>query len=256
MKGYAMKIRTMNLGEGTPKICIPLTARTLDELRDDCESLQDLAPDMLEWRIDCLLGTEDFDPAETLRKGFSLIRGRFPVTPLLATVRTRSQGGAFPLKTGEYFALLRELLENGREDLIDIEYGHAVMATVRLISLAKEKNIPVLMSFHRFSGPMTEEELLTCYDSMKDLRADIVKIAVLPKTPSDVCALLSAAAQTREKYPDTPVIAIGMGKLGMITRLAGNDLGAPLTFASGREASAPGQLSAADAKSMVNILYR
>lgn len=251
-----MKIRNMELGQGVPKVCIPLTSRSLEELRSDCENLRSLPFDMIEWRIDCLLGMEGFDPQETLQKGFTVLRTYFPDTVLLATVRTQPQGGAFPIRQDAYWALLREILEIGKADILDIEYGHAVMATVRLLSLAKSKHIPVLTSFHRFSGPMKEEELLTCYDRMKELGGDILKIAVLPQTPLDVCALLRAAALTGEKYPDTPVIAIGMGRLGMLTRLAGNSLGSPLTFASAREASAPGQLSAEDAGHILDCLYK
>lgn len=53
-----MKIRNMELGQGIPKVCIPLTSRSLEELRSDCENLRRLPFDMIEWRIDCLLGME------------------------------------------------------------------------------------------------------------------------------------------------------------------------------------------------------
>ena len=50
--------------------------------------------------------------------------------------------------------------------------------------------------------------------------------------------------------------AIGMGPLGVLTRVAGNGLGAPLTFAAGKEASAPGQLTVEEARTLLEILYK
>ena len=91
---------------------------------------------------------------------------------------------------------------------------------------------------------------------MKSLKADILKIAVMPKTPKDVAALMSAAARVGESYPGTPIVTIGMGEVGQLIRLAGNLLGAPLTFAAGLEASAPGQLTAKDAKAVLDVLYK
>ena len=47
-----------------------------------------------------------------------------------------------------------------------------------------------------------------------------------------------------------------MGQAGQLTRIAGSDLGAPITFAAGKEASAPGQLTAAQVKAVLDVLYQ
>ena len=46
-----------------------------------------------------------------------------------------------------------------------------------------------------------------------------------------------------------------MGQAGQLTRIAGSDLGAPITFAAGQKASAPGQLTAAQVKAVLDVLY-
>ena len=46
-----------------------------------------------------------------------------------------------------------------------------------------------------------------------------------------------------------------MGQAGQLTRIAGSDLGSPLTFAAGKEASAPGQLTATQVKAVLDVLY-
>ena len=52
----------MILGEGRPKICVPLVSASFEDLEKECTSLKELSPDMLEWRVDYLLNKEDLTP--------------------------------------------------------------------------------------------------------------------------------------------------------------------------------------------------
>ena len=248
-------IKNMQLGSGRPKICVPLVSDSLDALDKECASLQDCPLDMLEWRVDYLLNMEGIQLTTDLEKAYTIIRKYFPETPLLTTVRTKSQGGAHKTPGGEYISLLSLIMNSHWADILDVEYGHELMDTKVLIRQAKAQGLTVLMSYHKFKRAMSETELIDTLENMKSLKADILKIAVMPKTPKDTAALLSAAARVGEVYPDTPIITIGMGEVGQLTRLAGNTLGAPLTFAAGKEASAPGQLTAAEVKSVLDVLY-
>ena len=45
--------------------------------------------------------------------------------------------------------------------------------------------------------------------------ADIVKLAVMPQNMEDVLKLLSVTYEFKEENPDTPVITMSMGKMGM-----------------------------------------
>ncbi len=249
-----MTTHTIPLGSGRPKICVPLVSASLAALEIECESLAAVPFDLLEWRIDYLLADESFSYETDLPKAYDIIRKHYKDAVILTTLRTKSQGGSYELSDETYGKILHFLLKNHLADLLDIEEGHE-LALTDLISTAREKEIPVLMSYHKFSGPLSFEELTSIYRHMKSEGADILKIAVMPKVPKDTATLLLAAATLREEFPDTPVIAIGMGALGQLTRIAGNDLGGPLTFAAGQKASAPGQLSAKDAKGVLELLY-
>ena len=56
---------------------------------------------------------------------------------------------------------------------------------------------------------------------------------------------MTATAKMRHYYSDRPMLTIGMGKWGAMTRLAGEGFGSDLTVASvGGKASAPGQIPA------------
>lgn len=251
-----IKIRHMVLGEGRPKICIPLVSSGFDALEEECASLLSCHPDMLEWRVDYLLNKEDFNPVTDLDKAYRIIRKYFSDTPLLTTVRTKSQGGVHKTPGGDYINLVSLILSSHWADIIDIEYGHETMDTKILMARARAQKIPILMSYHKFKRALSEMEIMDVLENMKSFRPDILKIAVMPQTPLDTAALINAAARMGEAFPDTPVITIGMGPLGILTRAAGNHLGAPLTFAAGKEASAPGQLTADEARKVLDILYK
>lgn len=47
-------IKGVALGEGRPKICLPLTGRTEEELICQAEEAVKESPDLLEWRADFL----------------------------------------------------------------------------------------------------------------------------------------------------------------------------------------------------------
>ena len=78
---------------------------------------------------------------------------------------------------------------------------------------------------------------------MRQVGADLPKVAVMPHDDIDVLTLLSATVIMRNKYPDTPIITISMGKLGIASRLCGGTFGSAMTFANAGESSAPGQVS-------------
>lgn len=124
----------MVLGEGRPKICVPLVSPSFDELDRECAALESQHPDMLEWRVDYLLNKEDFNATADLDKAFRIIRSHFQDTPLLTTLRTKSQGGVHKTPGGDYIRLISLILASRWADIIDIEYGHEMLDTKILMA--------------------------------------------------------------------------------------------------------------------------
>lgn len=52
MKSNLVMIGNVPIGEGIPKICIPLVAKTKEELVDEARGLMDAVGDLVEWRAD------------------------------------------------------------------------------------------------------------------------------------------------------------------------------------------------------------
>ena len=251
-----LKIRNSIIGEGKPKICVPLVSQDFEDLEKECASLREVPLDMLEWRVDYLMSRDGFNATADLDRAYAIIRRHFPDTPLLTTVRTKEQGGVHDMAESTYFSTLSLLLSSRWADLLDVEYGHDPMDTKVLMARARDRRMPLLMSFHSFHRALSEEEVTNTLEAMASFHPDILKIAVMPETAADVAAMISAAARRMTAFPETPVMTIAMGPLGILTRAAGNCMGGPITFAAGKEASAPGQLTASEMKQVLDVLYK
>ena len=48
-----VKVKEVEIGRGIPKICIPITGTTREEILLDVEEILKQKPDLAEWRADC-----------------------------------------------------------------------------------------------------------------------------------------------------------------------------------------------------------
>ena len=91
---------------------------------------------------------------------------------------------------------------------------------------------------------------------MKDLGADIGKLAIMPKSRKNVFDLLEANYQLDEEDIGMPIITMSMGKEGIVSRIAGQVYGSSVTFATAGKNSAPGQLDANDTLKILDYIDR
>ena len=138
--------------------------------------------------------------------------------------------------------------------MVDLELFSSEADIIGLIAEAKEKNVKVVLSSHDFFRTPAKEEIIARLLKMQQLGADITKIAVMPQSEEDVLTLLAATLEMKKKQADRPCITMSMGKLGAISRLAGELFGSCLTFAAAKDVSAPGQVSVRDVRSILEIL--
>ena len=121
-----------------------------------------------------------------------------------------------------------------------------------LVSLARDHNCRVIVSYHNFEATPSSGELEAIVRQCIGKGGEIAKIACMVRTVKDVITILSLYDL------DIPLIALGMGEMGRITRVAAPLLGAEFTYASyepGSEA-ASGQLSRKDMKQILSILQK
>ena len=118
-----------------------------------------------------------------------------------------------------------------------------------------ENNIKIVMSNHDFHKTPEKDEIVKRLCKMQELKCDIPKIAVMPKTTADVLTLLTATEEMKRNHPFTPVITMSMGGLGVISRISGETFGSALTFGAAKKASAPGQVPVEELYTILNILH-
>jgi len=158
----------------------------------------------------------------------------------IATLREREQGGGWEGTTEAKWEFLRRAAKAGFD--IDLELGHPLVSRAHLLRPAK-----VIVSYHDLkktpSVARIIEVLVEC-----SARSDMAKAAFQVRTVHDLAQLVEAAqlfALTRERFT-----LIGMGELGMATRVLAHRMGSLLSCAAvspGKE-TAPGQLDLETAK--------
>lgn len=258
-----LKIGDLTLGEGMPKICIPLTGRTPKAIFEEAEYAMQQPCQLVEWRADFILSEMRGMSLQAVCKSLKIILEQLKnilTVPLLFTIRTQSEGGQISLSNTAYYYINQIVAETGLVDIIDIEAfdapGHVEEEMMgAFIAFAKERGCHVLLSSHDFEQTPDMEEMLTRFFVMQELNADIVKLAVMPQNEEDVMNLLEVSTLMRDGYGKVPFIAISMGELGMTTRVCGGEFGSAITYAAGKDASAPGQLDAGLMEGLLQQYY-
>lgn len=233
-------IRGCCIGEGRPKVIIPIVEHTEASILETAAQFSTLRADCVEWRVDLFDGAKDLG---AIARCAAKLRVALRDKLLLVTFRTKAEGGEQALSHSEYLAFLRLILDTDCADLIDIEFFTAGADLPQLIADTHTAGAAVVCSSHDFHKTPPRAELVSRMVQMQQAGADLPKLAVMPQTRTDVLELLAATAEMADRHPETPVITMSMGALGAVSRLSGEAFGSAMTFANPGQASAPGQIS-------------
>lgn len=246
-------VRNIEIGSGMPKVCVPIVEKTREDILSTAKAICSTEADLVEWRADWY---EDVSAFSEVIKTADMLRSILGETPLLFTFRSAREGGEKELSLESYAALLESVAKTGFVDLIDVEVFSGDDAVKNIIQTAHAHGIKVIASNHDFEGTPAREELVARLCKMQDLGADILKIAVMPQTRSDVLTLLSVTEEMSSRHTSRPVITMSMGRTGTLSRLCGEVFGSAVTFASFGKVSAPGQIAIEDLKAGLRLLHK
>ncbi len=179
----------------------------------------------IELRLDFLSKAVEFKRLVPYKKG-----------PWVATLRRPQDGGRYPGNEEDRQAILRQAIVAGCFEWVDLETD--IAETIRRFGTVKR-----IVSYHNMTE--TPANLDEIYARMLRQDADVVKIAVMAKTPADVAKILKLQREATK-----PTVAFGMGELGFLTRFTALKYGAPFIYAAfNRERTiAPGLPSIDDLK--------
>lgn len=234
-----IQIRNMKLGEGVPKICVPLTDTNLAGLQKSVPALTNAPCDLVEWRADFY---ETINDSEVRRQALTFLRDELKDTPLLFTIRTDLEGGTIKIDTETYTKINLFAIASGMIDMVDVEISRGDETVRTIIEAAHEHGVAVVGSRHDFSATPSKQVIVDTLCRMQNLGCDVAKFAVMPQSERDVLTLFDATLTMKEEHYDTPIITMSMGRLGAVSRVCGQLFGSALTFGTIGKASAPGQL--------------
>lgn len=233
-----LKLKSYRIGTGKPLICVPVVGRQKGEILGASEEIVRQGAAILEWRMDWYRQISDWKHTQgILRELAALCKD----TIILCTFRSKLQGGEQEISEQDYISLLSGIARSGCADLVDVETA-GLSDPKEVVEGLHQQGIAVLASQHYFSHTPETREIEEDLYRMKELGADIGKVAVMPRNRTDVLRLMEATMHVKERCPDYPVVTMAMGRLGLLSRISGQVFGSCITFGTLGKASAPGQL--------------
>ena len=139
---------------------------------------------------------------------------------------------------------------NAGASYVDIEVENDDAFKNKIITAAKLKNCKTIVSYHNYTKTPVIRELEQIMRWCFESNGDIAKIACHVDSVEGCSRLLSLYSY------GNPIISIGMGQDGKITRIAATLLGAPFTYASIDESkkTAPGQFDSGKLKTIIDMI--
>lgn len=218
-------------------IAVPLHVLDPEAALGEATLARDLGANVVEFRLDgAIEGPESFDAIESLI-------ARSPL-PCIATCRPSWEGGHYEGDEGTRIDLFERLIASDRPPAhIDIEleaFARTPGLESRLGGALSGARVPpprLIVSMHDFGGRPADLARRLLHLRTIDI-ASVHKVAFRARSLRDNLEILDILAQR-----DRPTIALAMGEFGLLSRVLAPKLGAYLTFASLRDASAtaPGQ---------------
>ena len=246
-------LKQVEVGAGRPKVVVPIVGTTREEILSKGRALSALNLDVVEWRMDFY---EEVEDTAAVLDTLADLAGILKEIPILATFRTRKEGGERELPMEDYMALNLAVGRSGHAAAVDVEIFSGDAMVEQLVKGLHAAGTAVVGSSHEFGGTPSKEELVGRLCKAQELGCDILKAAVMPKTREDVLTLLSATGEMCEKHARQPVVTMSMGALGVVSRLCSEAFGSTMTFGAAGQVSAPGQVQVEELNTVLDILHR
>lgn len=245
-----INVKGVLIGEGKPKICIPIMGTDMKEITREAQKLNTYPADLIEWRVDAF---EQYRDTEAVEKGLAQIAETCH-KPIIFTLRSKREGGMADVTEEQYMAFQKEHMDSPYIDIFDVEVQTGQEEVKELVQMIREHGKVSIASYHDFQRTPDTKEMLDLLCWMDRSGADILKLAVMPDNRKDVMALMNVTVDmgtmTRK-----PLITMSMGKAGVLSRLIGEMTGSAITFAIGEKSSAPGQISAGVLEQVLELLH-
>lgn len=247
-----IEVKGVRIGEGPPKICVPMVGMNVEQLMGEADRINGIPCDLVEWRVDFFQQAKE---KKVVLEMLGKICGIIPNKPILFTFRNKHEGGHQEITPQYYWELNDAVMETGKVDLVDVELFSDAELVRKLVKAGKRNKVMIIISNHDFHQTPSVEEMINRMLKAVELGADIGKIAVMPKDAADIVALQEATRRVKVDHGLGPLITIGMGGLGVVTRFSGEVFGSDMTFGALSRSSAPGQIDVVELRQIIELLH-
>ena len=213
------------------KTCFPLTGERTEAVIEEIKEAMSKPVDYIEWRRDYFKE----DKLETVLKHLNNQK-------VIFTWRKQAEGGQQAVSDAKRLADIKTFAQGAQAGYVDIELENNPSLIKDVKTVLQESNIQLILSYHHFEKMVAKEKISMILKAMEDAGADVLKVALTCKNEQDLKMLLSAV-RAYQCHSQKPMIIIGMGKYGQITRVLPEFCGGSLTYVNSKTATAPGQLT-------------
>lgn len=236
------------INKETISFCAPITSSNLEELKKDLDQVKkEKDIKIIEYRRDFLDSNEEDEILDYLKE----FKDKNNIE-IIYTFRNPNEGGNLIVDESDRIESINKALLKNVPDYVDIEenYSDLFFDAIEDEELGEVK---IIKSFHNFDETPLEDLILEQL-MLNNSLSDIVKVAYKINSLQDLLSLRQAAKEFRDKFPDKPLIVIGMGEKGIFTRIFPEIVNSNLSFAPIDEgnSSAPGQINYSIIKTLRN----
>lgn len=233
------------------KTIVPITAKTKEQALAQAQVIANTADaDLAEFRIDLLSFASDIKQVIALGHELKKILGN---KPMIATIRTKNEGSQLEISDADYGKTYQAYLKNPFMDWLDVEMFRDQKVVSEIVQKAHQKKVLVVMSNHDFQKTPSQDEIEKRLLKQDQMGADVLKIAVMPKSKQDVFTLMNATLKVSQQTTK-PLLTMSMGQLGTISRVATANMGGSYSFGMIGQASAPGQIDVTKLKQILQTV--
>lgn len=233
------------------KTIVPITAKTKEQALAQAQVIANTADaDLAEFRIDLLSFASDTKQVIALGHELKKILGN---KPMIATIRTKNEGSQLEISDADYGKTYQAYLKNPFMDWLDVEMFRDQKVVSEIVQKAHQKKVLVVMSNHDFQKTPNQDEIEKRLLKQDQMGADVLKIAVMPKSKQDVFTLMNATLKVSQQTTK-PLLTMSMGQLGTISRVATANMGGSYSFGMIGQASAPGQIDVTKLKQILQTV--
>ncbi|MDT2769860.1 type I 3-dehydroquinate dehydratase [Enterococcus pseudoavium] len=220
-----IQVRDVRFDAGKPKICVPITGKTFDEIIEQASEAKKIA-EVIEWRADYY---EDVFDDEQLNLTLLALRDEIRNIPLIFNLRTAEAGGQIEITMNQYRHINEFAVSSRAIDLADVEVSIVDQLSTTFIKWLQALDVRVILSYYNFDETPEDAVILFRLNLMEYWGADIAKIVVQPKNEADVLRQLDIIMKA-QTFVTLPVVSVSLGRIGKFSQVSGSLSGSCMAY--------------------------